>query len=124
MKIIILKLISLYSKGLKKSIKTGKCIYYPTCSVYASECFKRFNTFKATSLTIKRLIRCNPSSEGGYDPVPLKKHNKYRIINNCNKIVNLINSNIFIEKENTSFNDFLEKNSFIIPKKLLNIYDY
>ena len=50
-----------------------KCRFYPTCSSYALECYKRFNFFKASLLTLYRIIRCNPWGKGGYDPVPEKK---------------------------------------------------
>ena len=60
----------------KRKISPGmskKCKFYPTCSSYALECYKRFNFFKASLLTFWRLIRCNPWNKGGYDPVPEKK---------------------------------------------------
>ncbi|MBR0340432.1 MAG: membrane protein insertion efficiency factor YidD, partial [Alistipes sp.] len=37
------------------------------------ECYKRFNFFKASFLTLYRIIRCNPWNKGGYDPVPEMK---------------------------------------------------
>ncbi|MCP5464119.1 MAG: membrane protein insertion efficiency factor YidD [Deltaproteobacteria bacterium] len=46
------------------------CRFHPTCSEYASECFRRFSFFRAVFLTIKRLGRCHPFCEGGFDPVP------------------------------------------------------
>ncbi|MCL4542752.1 MAG: membrane protein insertion efficiency factor YidD [Deltaproteobacteria bacterium] len=46
------------------------CRFYPTCSEYALECFKSFNFFKALYLSFYRVLRCNPLSKGGYDPVP------------------------------------------------------
>ena len=69
---IPLKFIDIYQREHKKSgIK--KCRFYPTCSCYAKECYKNFNVFYATFLTIKRLIKCNPLHKMDYDPVPLKK---------------------------------------------------
>lgn len=50
-----------------------KCRFYPSCSNYGLECYKRFNFFKASFLTLYRLLRCNPWCKGGYDPVPEKK---------------------------------------------------
>lgn len=52
------------------------CKYSPTCSNYALEAFQKFNFFKASILTIWRILRCNPWSKGGYDPVPLTKQEK------------------------------------------------
>ena len=46
------------------------CIYYPTCSNYGVLAIKRFGIFKGGFLTFKRIWRCRPSFEGGYDPVP------------------------------------------------------
>ncbi len=49
------------------------CKYYPTCSSYGLEAFQRHNFFYASWLTVWRILRCNPFSKGGYDPVPLNK---------------------------------------------------
>ncbi|NTV66675.1 MAG: membrane protein insertion efficiency factor YidD [Chlorobaculum sp.] len=49
------------------------CKYQPTCSSYALEAFRLHNFFYASLLTVWRVLRCNPFSKGGYDPVPPKK---------------------------------------------------
>ncbi|MBF0104985.1 MAG: membrane protein insertion efficiency factor YidD [Deltaproteobacteria bacterium] len=46
------------------------CRFEPSCSLYAMGCFKKFSFFKALSLTLKRIARCHPFCDGGYDPVP------------------------------------------------------
>jgi hypothetical protein len=46
------------------------CRYIPTCSHYAAVCIKRHPLPKALYFTFKRLLRCHPFSEGGYDPPP------------------------------------------------------
>ena len=46
------------------------CRFEPTCSNYALEAFKKYGAYKGLYLTIKRIIKCNPDHEGGYDPVP------------------------------------------------------
>lgn len=46
------------------------CRFYPTCSSYALEAFKTHNFFYAMWLTLWRVLRCNPFSKGGFDPVP------------------------------------------------------
>jgi hypothetical protein len=46
------------------------CIYTPTCSAYAIEAFEKHGVIKGGILTVWRIIRCNPFSKGGYDPVP------------------------------------------------------
>lgn len=46
------------------------CRHYPTCSAYAIEAIERYGALKGLILTLKRLLRCHPWAEGGYDPVP------------------------------------------------------
>lgn len=46
------------------------CKFYPTCSSYAIDALKKYGSLKGTFLSIKRILRCNPKSKGGYDPVP------------------------------------------------------
>ncbi|MDE5715986.1 MAG: membrane protein insertion efficiency factor YidD, partial [Anaeroplasmataceae bacterium] len=48
-----------------------RCRFTPTCSQYAKECYQKFNFVKASFLTTKRLLKCNPLFHPGYDPVPL-----------------------------------------------------
>jgi uncharacterized protein len=49
------------------------CKYYPTCSNYALQAVERFGAFKGFWLALFRILRCNPFSRGGYDPVPEKR---------------------------------------------------
>ena len=69
---LCIKLIEFYKKKISPGI-SKRCKFYPTCSSYGIEAYKRFNFFKASFLTLWRLLRCNPYSKGGYDPVPEKK---------------------------------------------------
>ena len=71
MKKIAIKLIDWYQSVTKKTNPT--CRYKPTCSSYAKEAYETRNFFYASWLTVYRIIRCNPLSKGGYDPVPQKK---------------------------------------------------
>lgn len=67
-----IKLIRLYQKHISANT-SPKCKYYPTCSNYAIEAIQLHGTFKGTLLAVCRILRCNPFSKGGYDPVPEKR---------------------------------------------------
>ncbi len=45
------------------------CRFTPTCSQYAAEAIEKYGFWKGSALGLKRLSRCHPFSEGGYDPV-------------------------------------------------------
>lgn len=75
----VLKLLNHYQSDISSST-SPKCRYYPSCSNYAKGCYEKFNFFKATFLTLKRILRCNPLFKGGYDPVPLTKEEKKEAI--------------------------------------------
>ena len=47
------------------------CRFEPTCSRYAEEAVRRHGARRGTVLALKRLGRCRPGCEGGYDPVPI-----------------------------------------------------
>lgn len=72
---LFIKLINLYQK-IRKGDNKSYCRFTPSCSEYAKKCFMKFNFFKAFILSIYRILRCNPLSKGGYDPVPLTKLEK------------------------------------------------
>ena len=46
------------------------CIYEPSCSRYTAACIERFGFFKGGWLGTKRICRCHPFAEGGFDPPP------------------------------------------------------
>jgi putative membrane protein insertion efficiency factor len=50
-----------------------RCNYHPTCSAYAVEAIQRYGILKGTAMATWRILRCNPFSHGGYDPVPAAK---------------------------------------------------
>lgn len=68
MKWTLIKLIEIYRTIPFPTHKY--CKFVPTCSLYAIEALKRYGLFKGCFLTIKRILKCNPWSKGGYDPVP------------------------------------------------------
>jgi putative membrane protein insertion efficiency factor len=46
-----------------------RCKYYPSCSEYAAQAIGRYGILRGSVLAAWRLLRCNPFSHGGYDPV-------------------------------------------------------
>jgi len=46
-----------------------RCKYYPSCSEYAAQAIDRFGILRGLVLAVWRLLRCNPWSDGGFDPV-------------------------------------------------------
>jgi uncharacterized protein len=46
------------------------CRFEPTCSVYAREAIEKHGLGKGAFLTLRRLLRCHPLHDGGFDPVP------------------------------------------------------
>ncbi|WP_231471338.1 membrane protein insertion efficiency factor YidD [Thioalkalivibrio sp. HK1] len=46
------------------------CRYLPTCSEYAIEALRHHGPFKGSILSLRRLLRCHPFGNGGFDPVP------------------------------------------------------
>jgi putative membrane protein insertion efficiency factor len=55
---------------LSPFLPANTCRFYPTCSSYSLEAFQKYNFFKASWLSIKRISHCHPLNDGGYDPLP------------------------------------------------------
>ena len=72
MKYVMIFLIGIYRKYISP-LKPPSCRFTPTCSAYAIEAFQKRGFFVGLGLTVWRILRCNPFSRGGYDPVPEKK---------------------------------------------------
>lgn len=75
MKYLMIGIIKLYRMTLSKVLPPS-CRFTPSCSEYAIIAVERFGAVKGGYLALKRIIRCNPFSEGGYDPVPEKTDRK------------------------------------------------
>lgn len=73
MKKVLIALINFYQKNISPLKKSATCKYIPTCSCYGKEAIEKHGAVKGSFLTIYRILRCNPFSKGGYDPVPPKK---------------------------------------------------
>lgn len=72
MKAVFIWLIRFYRAEISPRTRPS-CKYIPTCSEYGLEAVERFGALKGGMLTLWRLLRCNPWSRGGYDPVPQKR---------------------------------------------------
>lgn len=72
MKKILIALIKFYQAAISPYLGAN-CKYSPTCSQYGIEAIERFGALKGFALTFWRILRCNPFSKGGYDPVPEKR---------------------------------------------------
>lgn len=77
MKRLIMAFIRVYQKTLSLDhgplrflYPSGYCKFYPTCSEYGYQAFETHGFWKGWALTAKRILRCNPWSQAGPDPVP------------------------------------------------------
>ncbi len=68
MRYIFIYLIKFYQK-LMSPLLGSNCRFYPTCSQYGIEAFKKYGTIKGLYLTIRRILKCHPFHPGGYDPL-------------------------------------------------------
>jgi len=70
MKRVLLALIRFYQKYISPMKRGGCCKYIPTCSEYAAQAIEKHGALKGSILAVWRILRCNPFSQGGIDPVP------------------------------------------------------
>ena len=71
MKKICIYLIEFYQMNISKILeyKNIKCKYYPTCSEYTKQAIEKYGVIKGIGLGFIRILKCNPFSQGGYDPL-------------------------------------------------------
>lgn len=69
MKRFVISLIKLYQYCVSP-FAPPSCRFFPTCSNYAQEAITKYGLLKGIWLSIKRVLRCHPWNDGGYDPVP------------------------------------------------------
>jgi uncharacterized protein len=68
-RILLLALIRLYQMTLSKTMPSNSCRFYPTCSHYGYQAVYKYGVFKGSLMAAWRVLRCNPFTPGGYDPV-------------------------------------------------------
>lgn len=68
MKFAVLSLLELY-KAFVSPFLPPACRFEPTCSEYTRQAVEKYGAMKGSWLGIKRILRCQPFSKGGYDPV-------------------------------------------------------
>lgn len=66
----LLAAIRFYQQYLSVLKDGPTCRFIPTCSTYAIEAITKYGALKGGALALWRILRCNPFSKGGYDPVP------------------------------------------------------
>ena len=71
MKKILIWLIKQYQNHISKWLTSRNinCKFYPTCSEYTKQAIEKYGAIKGLLLGIARILRCNPFSKGGYDPL-------------------------------------------------------
>ena len=72
MKYIALVIIRFYQYAISPHFLPA-CRFYPTCSAYAYEAISKYGVFHGCFMAVRRIIRCHPFQQGGYDPVPLEQ---------------------------------------------------
>ena len=65
---IFFKTIDFYQKKISPLL-AHSCKYYPTCSEYTKQAIEKYGCIKGIIIGFLRILRCNPFSKGGYDPL-------------------------------------------------------
>lgn len=68
MRNVFIYIIKLYQK-LISPLFPPSCRFYPTCSEYSVQAFRKYGVIKGGAKSVWRILRCNPFNKGGYDPV-------------------------------------------------------
>jgi putative membrane protein insertion efficiency factor len=69
MRWLLLHIIRFYQRFISP-LTPPSCIYTPTCSNYTFQAIEKYGALKGVYLGVRRILRCHPWAEGGYDPVP------------------------------------------------------
>ena len=68
----MIALIRLYQRRISPLLPR-RCRYHPTCSAYAVQAIESFGILRGSVLAVWRILRCNPFSHGGHDPVEAQR---------------------------------------------------
>jgi len=68
LKKLFISIIKIYQKIISPLFPPS-CKYYPSCSEYSVEAINKFGVIKGSVKTVWRILRCNPFSKGGFDPI-------------------------------------------------------
>lgn len=71
MKEILIWIINWYQKHISLWLKSKNinCKFYPTCSEYTKQAIEKYGAIKGLRKGLYRILKCNPFSKGGYDPL-------------------------------------------------------
>lgn len=72
MKTILTSMITFYQKYISP-LTPPSCRFYPTCSHYGLEAIEKHGALKGSWMAVRRISKCHPFHEGGFDPVPEKE---------------------------------------------------
>ena len=68
-RVVLVAPIRLYQRVISPALPK-RCKYHPSCSHYAVQAIREHGILRGLALAVWRVLRCNPWSHGGYDPVP------------------------------------------------------
>ena len=68
-KLLFINIIKIYQRFISPFFPSS-CKFSPSCSKYGIEAINKHGAIKGLVLTVKRILKCNPWSKGGYDPIP------------------------------------------------------
>jgi uncharacterized protein len=74
---VVMAPIALYRRAISPALPR-RCKYEPTCSAYAVQAVREYGILRGLVLASWRLLRCNPLSHGGFDPVSAQRLFKNR----------------------------------------------
>jgi putative membrane protein insertion efficiency factor len=69
-RLILLAFVRLYQMTFSRILPVNTCRFYPSCSHYGYQAVYKYGVLKGSLMASWRVLRCNPFSKGGYDPVP------------------------------------------------------